>query len=198
MPKLRLYTLIADPRSLKEFADTKPEIAAVGVNAVTGSLLVLAAAVAMAPLFSNTLVVLLGILFGPLVGFLVSSTYPRIELAVGRRMGGKASLDELYRIFAWSFLLIGFASLFYSLLLKLVQNPGIIAGFLLSVPSLALVLLAARSYWSNMIAGHRLTRARGSAVLVITLILFIILIVGCGATVSLLYKYGASENIKAL
>ncbi len=198
MSGLRLYTLLIDPRSLKEYADARTEITAIGVNAFTGIFLVLAAAVAMTPLFSNALVILVSILFGPLVGFLVSSIYPRIERIVGRRMGGTASLDELYRIFAWSFLSVGFALLLYSLLLKLIQRPGIAVSLLLSIPSLALMLLAIRSYWSNTIDAQKLTRTRASAVLVITLILFIILIAGCGAAISLLYKYGASENIKAL
>jgi hypothetical protein len=196
MSDYRLYAVLTDPRSLKAFADTRTEIEAIGVNAVTGMCLVWSAFLAMS-LFTNALVILAGVLFGPLFGFLVSSIYPRIELVVGRRMGGEASLDELYRLFAWSFFFVGLAALLYSLLTKFLEKPGLVSEILLAVPSVVLVVLAARGYWSNLISSQRVTRVRGSVGPAITLALFVILIVGCGAVISLVYSYGASVGIKA-
>lgn len=133
-----------------------------------------------------------------LLGFVVTSTYPRIEHAVGRRMGGSASHDELYRIFAGPFLVVGSASLLYGVLTKFIEKPGVVSDILLAIPSAVLIIFAARNYWSNLIASQSVTRARGSALMAITILLFIILILGCGAAISLAYRYGASEGIKAI
>lgn len=197
MRNFLIYTLIADPRRLKEFTDSKKEMTAVGVNAVTGIFLVLAAALTMSSLFTTGLVILASILFGPLVGFVISSSYPRIEWTVGRRLGGKAALDELYRIFAWSFLPVGFSLLFYSLVMLFIKEPGIAVSLLLAIPSIGLFLLAVRNYCSNSIAVQQFSIKRGTLGLVITVVLFIVLIAGCGSLLRLLYNYGVCENLKA-
>lgn len=198
MTKFRLNTVLVNPQTLKDFSDARTEMTTIGINALTGIFTVLAAGLAMSSFFTNGLIILATFLFGPLVGFLISSTYPRIEWVVGRKFGGKASLNDTYRIFAWSFLLVGFALLFYSLIMQVIDKPSVAVGVLLSLPSAVLALLAIRSYSYNTIAAQKLTATRGGAGMVITAVLFVLLIAGCVSLIWLLYRYGASENIKAL
>ncbi len=103
-------------RSVHEVAWARAAITAVILNAVSGMFLVAIPAVFLAPSATGTLLAVLFILFGPLIGFICSSVYSRLECFVGRRLGGKASLDDLYRIFAWFFLPLSFALLLYVLL----------------------------------------------------------------------------------
>ena len=110
MKSIPLLSFIYSPRNLHDFSKSQDEMVAVTINAITGVLIVLAAAT-LSQMFTVTMALLLGILFGPLVGFALSSIYSRIEWFVGTKMGGKASRSDLYRIFAWSFLPLGCASL---------------------------------------------------------------------------------------
>jgi len=96
--------MISRPSVVREVAFARAESVAVVVNAVAGLLFVAAISLPWLSLFTGLLVACLTILFGPFAGFTLSSLYSRVEWTVGRRLGGRASHDELYRLFAWSFL----------------------------------------------------------------------------------------------
>lgn len=196
MTKLKVFSQLTDPRSLLAFARGRKESAALGANAAGGILLVLAAALSASSCVTNTLVVALAVLFGPLVGACISSVYPRVERATGNRLGGVASLDELYRLFAWTFLPLGTAALLYSLLLLPLNTPGTFVEVLLALPSLAIAAWAVRGYCFSMMEAQGYSRKRGYAALVISLVLFCTLIAGGGTAVSLAYIYGLSGGAK--
>jgi hypothetical protein len=183
------------PPIVREFVMKRSQIAAIGVNALNGAFLITAVSMTMLPLFSVLLVALLGILFGPLVGFTVSSIYSRIEKAVGRKLGGSATLDSLYRIFAWSFLPLGFACLLFRFILLAFNEPKPIITFAASIPSLVFVLWSIWNYSSNIIAVQQFTRARGVISLILTLFLFLVVIAGGIGFFSLLIKSGKGEFI---
>ncbi|MCM2359153.1 MAG: hypothetical protein NDI77_13470 [Geobacteraceae bacterium] len=198
MKNVPFASLIFRPRVVREVAAERAEIAAVFVNAVNGLFAVAAIFLPMLSLFTTSLVALLTILFGPLAGFTVSSLYSRVEWTVGRRLGGTASLDELYRLFAWSFLPAGCAALLYSLILLTLNEPSPATEFLAAIPSLFLLCCAFRNYCANVIVTHQFTRARGSASIVLTLALFLVLIAGGVGFLSLLFRYGTGESLKSI
>lgn len=105
----RYLTMLYQPAAVREQAAERSVMTAVGINAVYGMLAVAAITPPMLSMFTAGLVVTATLLFGPLLCFIVSSLYPRVEMTVGRRLGGTATLDELYRLFAWSFLPAGLA-----------------------------------------------------------------------------------------
>lgn len=191
-------SLIYRPSIMREFAAKRSEFAAVAVNAGSGALIVLAAALIMPPFFTVSLVVLMSILFGPFVGFVISSTYSRIEWAVGKRMGGKASFDDIYRTFAWSFLLLAFAGLFYSLILLVLKSANFATSLVVAIPSLVFAVLTLRNYYLNIIEIQPFTRKRGALSIFITFILFLMVIFGGLAVLSLLEKCGTGEILKSI
>ncbi len=196
MKSIPLFLMIFRPSIVREVAAERSEIAAIVVNAVNGVLMVTAAAMTMLPLFKGSLVALLGILFGPLAAFLVSSLYSRIEWTVGRRLQGKASLDDIYRISAWSSVPMGFACMLYSLLLLPLKNSGPATLLVASIPSLAIAFCAVRNYLCNFLFVQQFTRVRGVVSILLTLVFFIIVMAGGMALFSLFIRYVASEGLK--
>jgi hypothetical protein len=188
--------MISRPRVFREVALGQPEYAAVVVNAVTGLLLVAAISLPWLSLFTGSLVALLTLLFGPLVGFTVSSLYSRVDWTVGRRLGGKASPDELYRLFTWSFLPMGFAVLLYSLILISIDKSSAATKLVTLIPSLVFFFCAIRNYCSNIIATQQFTRIRGGINIAVTFVLFLVLIAGCGAFFYLFSEYGMQNCLK--
>jgi hypothetical protein len=200
------FLMILSPRMMCEFAMKRSQMTAVAVNAVNGAFFMTAVSMRMLGLFTGLLVALLGILFGPLVSFTVSSIYSRIEWTVGRRLGGNAALDDLYRIFAWSFLPFGLACLIYGFILFVFIKPQspTIYGFIMDVlirfqssttfaeliPPLVVALWCIWSYCSNIIAVQHFSRIKGAISLVLTFFLFLVIIAGGVGFFSLLIKYG--------
>ncbi len=88
-------TMLYQAAAVRERAAEKSAMAAVGINAVYGMLIFTALAPSMLSMFTAGFVVTVTLLFGPLLGFIVSSLYPRVEMTVGRRLRGRAALDEL-------------------------------------------------------------------------------------------------------
>jgi hypothetical protein len=198
MKKIPFVSLIFRPRVAREVAAERTEIVAVVVNAVNGLLVVSALTLPMLSLFTTLLVVLLTILFGPFVGFIVSSLYSRIEWTVGRRLGGRASLEEIYRLFAWSLLPAGYAALLYGLIQLTLKEPSTATEIVASIPSVVIFCCAIRNYCSNIIAVQQFTRVRGIVSVVLTFFLFLILVVGGLGFLSLLFSYGAGETMKSI
>ena len=188
--------LIFRPGAVREIAVEQTEIAAVAVNAMTGVLIAAAIFIPMLSLFTPALVAALTILFGPLAGFVVSSLYSRVECTVGRRLGGKASLDELYRIFAWSFLPVAVATLICGLILATLKNPSTVLECAVALPALLIFCCAIRNYTSNIIAFQQFTRTRGVVGIVLAFILFFILVAGGSVFLSFLLNCGTGEIIK--
>jgi hypothetical protein len=178
------------PRTMREFAMERSEMAAVAVNAVNGIFVITALSMRMLGFFTALLVALLGILFGPLVSFIVSSIYSRIEWTTGRRLGGNASLDHLYRVFAWSFLPFGLACLLYGFILFVfikAESPTIAAEI---IPPLVVLLWCIWGYCFNIVAVQHFGRMKGAVSLVLTFFLFLVVIAGGVGFFLLLTNYG--------
>lgn len=197
MKKIPFVTMIFSPLTVREVAFERPESAAVVVNAITGLLIVGAISLQWLPLFTGSLVALLTILFGPLAGFTVSSLYSRLEWTVGKRLGGKAPHDQLYRLFSWSFLLIGSAALLYSLILITLEKPATATELVATTPSLVIFCCAIRNYYANVIAIQQFSRLRAGIGIVVTLGLFLILIIGSGGYLYLFSEYGTQDCQKS-
>jgi hypothetical protein len=202
MKSIPLVYLIFGPRSVHEIVWARTGIAAVIVNAVSGMVLVAVPAVFLLPFFTLTLAALLVILLGPLIGFLSSSLYSRLEWFVGTRLGGKASLDDLYRIFAWSFLPLSLALLLYVLLCLFVDAlkalPEPVTMIAVSIPSLVIGYCSLRNYCSNVIAVQQFTRIRSAVSIVLTFALFLTVTSAAVGFLWLLSEYGMSEDLKAM
>lgn len=154
----------------------KSEITAATVNAINGAFIITLFLLPLRSCVSAPLMVLLAVLFGPCAGLVISSIYPRIEFWVGQRLGSKASLDDLYRIFAWSYLPVGFVSVISWLsIMFLPTKLGKINLVMVAIPSLLILCFCIRNYCSNVITTHQFTARRGTVSLLITLILFFII-----------------------
>jgi hypothetical protein len=190
--------MISSPKVVREAALGLSDHAAVVINALAGLLVVAAISLPWLSLFTGTLVGAMTMLFGPLAGFTVSSLYSRVEWTVGKRLGGNASHDELYRLFAWSFLPMGSAALLYALILLTLKKPSVATELVVSIPSLAILLCAVRNYGAGVIISQQFTRTRGAISIVVTLVLFLILIAGGGACLSLLFEFGLDDSLWSL
>jgi hypothetical protein len=191
-------TMLFQPAAVREQAAERSAITAVGINAVYGMLVFSALAPSMLSMFTAGFVVTVTLLFGPLLGFIVSSLYPRVEMIVGRRLGGRATLDELYRLFAWSFLSAGLALLLVALLFSLVDRLSNVGQWILSLPLLVLFCFGIRNYCANVIAAQRFTLARGLTGMVITFILFVVLVTAGIGLVAILLRLVAGESLSPI
>lgn len=181
-----------------EQASERSALTAVGINAVYGMLVFTALAPSMLSMFTAGFVVTVILLFGPLLGFIVSSLYSRVEMTVDSRLGGRATLDELYRLFAWSFLPAGLALLLVALLFSVLDRTSTVVQWILSIPLFILFCCGIRNYCSNIIAAQRFTLARGLTGMVITFILFAVLITAGIGLVAILSRCGAGESLSAI
>lgn len=198
MKGISLVSLVYRPLSVREVALERTDFAAVMVNGVNGILAVASIAIAIAAPLTASVVAILAILFGPLVGLTVSSVYTRIETAVGGRLGGKASFDDLYRLFGWSFLPLGLAALISSLILGQSDRLESVTTALAGIICLVFACCSLRNYCTNVLIAHQFSRARGAVSLALTFVLFIGLItVGLGL-LRLLFTYGANEDLIVL
>lgn len=197
--KSKVYVpMLLQPAALRDQAARQSAMAAVGINAVYGMLFLAALAPSMLSMFTAGFVVTVTLFFGPLLSFIVSSLYPRVEVTVGKRLGGRATPDELYRIFAWSFLPAGLAFLLVALLFSLGDRTSTVAQWILSLPLLLLFGCGIRNYCSNVITVQRFTLTRGVTGLVITFILFAALIAAGVGIVAILFRLGAGESLSAI
>jgi len=191
-------SLLYRPATGRELAVERSEISAVIINALNGILVVAAISFQMLSMYTASLVILMTILFGPLIGFIISSLYTRVEMTVGRRLGGKATLDELYRLFAWSFLPAGLAVLLLGMIMLAFEKPSTTTEFLAAIPSLVIICAAIRNYCSNIIAAQRFTVLRGMVSLVVTPLLFLTLIVAGAGLITILFRCGAGESLMSI
>ncbi|MBU3946630.1 MAG: YIP1 family protein [Proteobacteria bacterium] len=185
---IKKYLLaIFSPRAMRELALNHSEFTAVVINAINGVLIVTSLFL-LTSFVSVPFVLLLGALFGPLMGIIITSIYPRIELWVGQKLGGKASFDDLYRIFAWSFLPAALARVIAELVVKLylpttitIDRMSIFFIFtplcilLIRLCFLIILCFAIRNYCSNVISAHQLSKIKGLISVLITFILFVII-----------------------
>ena len=206
MGSIPSFRMIFSPRMMREFAMERSQMTAVAVNALNGMFVMTAVSMSMLPYFTGLLVALLGILFGPLASFIVSSIYSRIEWTVGRKLGGNAKSDDLYRVFAWSFFPFGVACLLYAFILFVFIKPqsltiyDLIMDVLIKfqssttfarlIPPLAVALWCIWCYCLNIIAVQHFSRIKGAISLVLTFLLFLVIIAGGVGFFSLLASYG--------
>jgi hypothetical protein len=163
--------MIYRPDAAREAALNRSEIAALIVNAVNGMLLMTALWIQMSFMFTVPLIITIGVLFGPLFGFIVSSGYSRVNWFIGRRLGSPASYNDLYRIFAWSFLPFSFAALLTSMVFLQFDKPDPSASAAILVPLIIICILTVRNYLSNIAAIHQFTWLRGATSTVLSFIL---------------------------
>jgi len=162
------------PRASRELALNQTMLTAIAVNAISGALMATIYLLPLLNILSLQLMLLLAVLFGPFTSLIISSVYPGIELWTGQKMGGKASFVDLYRIFAWSFLPVGLASITTWLMVSLAfakseNTPHLI----IYAPLLIIFCFASRIYCSNVIASQRLSKTKGAVSMLITFVIFV-------------------------
>ena len=192
------FTMLYQPAAVRERAAERSGMTAVGINAVYGMLVVAAITPSMLSMFTIGFVVTVTLLFGPLLGFIVSSLYPRVEMTVGRRLGGTATLDKLYRLFAWSFLPAGLALVLLALLFSSLDRISTVVQWSLCIPVLVLLCCGIRNYCSNIITAQSFTLVRGITGLVLTFIFFLVLIAAGVGFITILFRCGAGESLSAI
>jgi hypothetical protein len=204
MKSIRFVYQMLAPSSALEIALSRTQFAAVTINAVSGMVLLAAPAMLMFLISASTisLSACLIILFGPLFGFLCSSIYSRLEWFIGMKLGGKASLDDLYRVFAWSFLpltlwLMGCLLLCFSVA-KLDLTYETETMIAISIPFLIMSYFSLRNYGANVIVVQQFTRARGAVGILITLVLALTMTFVTIVLLWLFAAYGTSQNMKMM
>jgi hypothetical protein len=190
--------LLFRPSVVRQTALEHSEMVALLINMANGIIVLLAAGVPLVGMFTFSVVVLSSILFGPSIGIIVSSIYSRTEWMVGRKLGGKAPRQDIYRIYAWSFLPFGFSVLLYSMLLLPFKNPSTAIYLSAMVPSLIIIGFAIRNYSANITIKQQFTRARGLANLALTFVLFLLIVAIVLALFLILYKYNSGDDLKML
>jgi hypothetical protein len=198
MTSIPLFSLTFHPSEIRRAAEGRSGLVAMALNALNGILILSALALQCRPLFTAPLVAVLCILFGPLAGLLISRLYSGLEWTVGRRLKGAGSRDLLHGILTWSFLPLGFAVLLESAILLILRGYTIATLIAASLPSLFIAFLCVRSYCSNVIAVHHVTRKRGAAGILVTLLLFLLVIIGAACLVALAVKYGTGDYLKMI
>lgn len=191
-------SLLYRPEAGRELAAKKPVISAVINNAMFGILALASVSPQMLQMFTPSLVVIVILLFGPLAGFIVSSLYTRVEMTVGKRLGGMASLDELYRLFAWSFLPVGLVAAINSLIIYTLKKPSATTELVAAIPFLIILCCAIRNYCLNIIFVQHFTRVRGVVSIFLTFILFVVLVVGGLGFLSFLFSYEMGDCVKSM
>ena len=153
-------------------------VAAGGVNALSGVCLLAAVLAPAYHMFTPGLLILLLVLFGPLLGFILTSLFSRCAWTVGRRLGGGATLEASYRLCAWTFLPLPLAALLGSLVPLLVTEPDWLAMVLFFMPPVMVGPVALRNYVLNLVSVQGFTRKRSIACFILSLMTFLILIAG--------------------
>jgi hypothetical protein len=184
------------PSEIRRAAEGRSGLVAMALNALNGTLILSALALQCRPLFTVPLVAALGILFGPLAGLLFSRLYTWLEWTVGRRLKGVGSRELLYGILTWSFLPLGFAALLESAILLSLRGYTSATLVVASVPSLFIVFLCVRNYFSNVLAVQHVTRKRGTVCILVTLTLFSLVLIGGACLIALAVKYGTGDYLK--
>lgn len=192
------FSLLYRPGTGRELAAERSELSAVVINGVYGILVLAAISPQMLQMFTPSLVAILTIFFGPLIGFIVSSLYTRVEMTVGRRLGGTASHDELYRIYAWSFVPAGLAVILYTITVSMLVNTFIVPGLLVSIPAFVLFICGIRNYCSNIIAVQQFTWIRGCVSMLLSCVLFLVLVAGGLGFITFIFRCGAGESLMSI
>lgn len=198
-----------NPRASRELALNQSVLSAMTVNAINGTLLMTTFLLQLRTFVPISLMLLLAVLFGPFAGLAIPIIYTRIELWVGKKLGGKASFDDLYRIFAWAFFPAGLAlALSKFIILLFINNGTLKQGDSISFPPLpeimtflcflGILCFAIRNYCTNVISVHQISKHKGALSILITLVLFVImpvwLIVIFSVIKQLVKKYRSKEN----
>ncbi len=204
MQSKSLFNRVFDPRFFLDATWARTGSATVIVNAVSGMALMAVPAVLtlLVSISTPALSLVLIVLFGPLIGFLCSSIYPRVELFAGRRLGGKASLDDLYRIFTWTFLPLTLAIALFTatgfFVAWLEATSEAVTLIIASIPFVVICYWSLRRYCLNVIAAQQVSRARGAAGIAFTLALALLMILTAGGFFGLFFEYGMTDDLKAL
>ncbi len=183
-------SLLYRPAAVRAKAAECSVFSAVGLNALYGMLIIAAVGPSMLQMFTSGFVFAVTLLFGPLLGFIVSSVYPRVEMTIGKMLGGAATLDELYRLFAWSFLPAGLALLLDTMFTE--------KSFIVPISFFLLILCGIRNYCSNIIATQQFTRVRGAVAIILTLVLFFVLLAAGVGLITTLFRWGMGESVSAI
>jgi hypothetical protein len=172
---MRKYILaMISPRVSCELALNQTMLTAVAVNAINGALMATIYLLPLLNILSLQLMLLTAVLFGPFVSLIISSVYSGIEFWTGQKMGGKASFADLYRIFAWSFLPVGFAGITTWLIFSLAfVNSRNTIPLIIYAPFLIIFCFAIIIYCSNVMAIQRFSKTKAAVSMLISFIIFI-------------------------
>lgn len=195
MKTVPIIGLLFQPGAVREMVAETSELAAVAVNAAIGLCVVAALSLSMLAIFTPLLVAAMIVLFGPFVGFVISSIFTRVEWVVGARLGGVGGRDELYRLFSWSFLPAGCGVLLSGLILSMFPSMSTAGGIAASLPLLVLACCALRNYGVNIAAFRQLSKSRAAANVALSIVLSVALITGAGALLVVLVRYGMGDYL---
>ena len=198
MSSLRLTDLLLRPQALRDLAMKQSYVAAVAVNAINGIFLMIALWVQMQQMFTVSLIITIGILFGPLAGFIISSTYSRVEWLVERTLNGRAARDELYRLFSWSLLPLSFVALINSIILIKIGAASGLANAAILLPTVIALMLTLRNYCVNLSAIQRFSVTRGAAGLFLATISWLIVMCLGLAVLSLVISFGSGQGFREM
>jgi hypothetical protein len=186
------------PQTILDAADNRSELSALVVNALSGMFLVASFFLPWLSLIKISLLIVLSLLFGPLVGFVFSSTYARSEWLVGRKLGGAADYSRIYCLFAWSFLSVGlavFLSASITMILdKLDRGPAALA----LAPLLIVLGFVARSYSLNLAQIQQLPLKRTVASMLMSFLLFVFMLTAGLFILAMLINMGMGEDMKLI
>ena len=190
---MKFPAILASQQSIAGCTNENSELSALICNAVSGMLIVAASKIYFLSLMSPLLYMAEIILFGPLVGFIISSLFARSEWLIFRRHRPDYSL--FYRLSAWSSLPVAFsilAATTISLLLETYPLAAYVCGLLVLVLT-ALSLHAHYSYLSNL---PELGRSKIPIRLALSIILCLFFMAALIAGLGFIISISTGENFQ--
>ncbi len=189
-------TALFRPQTTYDLVENGSDQSALVVNALSGMFLVASFFLPWLSLMKISLLLVLSLLFGPLVGFFVSSTYARSEWLVGRKLGGSADYSRIYRLFAWSFLSVGLAVFLSTTIVMLLDKLNRGPAALALAPLLIILGFTARSYSLNLVQIQQLPRKRTVISMMLSFLLFALLLAAGLFFLAMLINMGMGGDMK--
>lgn len=184
------------PQTTFDLGENRSELSALVVNALSGMFLVASFFLPWLSLIKISLLLVLSLLFGPLVGFVISSTYARSEWLVGRRFCGTANHSSIYRLFAWSFLPVGLAVLLSTSIMMILDKLDRGPAALAFIPFMLVLGITARNYFINLVDLQQLSRKKIISSMLLSWLLFVLLIAAVLMVLAMLINMGMGGDMK--
>jgi hypothetical protein len=178
---------------VRALALSHSEIVALIINAINGMLVMTAVWSMWHSMFTISLILVIGVLFGPFFSFIISSSYSRVQWFIDRRLGGVASYNDHYRIFAWSFLPVSIVALLNILVLNQFDKPDCLESLAIMLPLIMVIILAKINYIVSVVKINQFTWGRGAISIIIAALFFLILLACCLTALFLLMGGDAND-----